>query len=703
MSLPLILLIALNGAITAAPTSSVTDEDAISLGGQAFAVVGPISGKPVSEFEQGFKTGRARYDNREHAFFLVMDDFSGGFGHRFMDLDADIGTFWDVNPDNAPDTRRPGHVTLGPSRTTQTLSFAYTSPTLIIGRAGRNVINYLGDALILMGGGIHLRVAGGSAWANVASVGGGGSGSFAILGNKEGSASRLFAFFSSGRYLKTPDSVTLTAWEVGASNITVSDGIAWDDKIVGAVGQNTLGYAIWDTTLNKEVWNFEDPDDSQYLWFNVESFFAGLIGTFPAPWGEPAIHFYSPTLGIFALDFFARKAYSLDVGLTRFIQHATPFNGTLAFTDGWNIRLYSNENVRSITPIDLPTHGGTPPSMESATGGKRAAIQYLIPSDNYLYAIATRKHSTGSGGDAFFMCYNGVGWAPIGEVILNFFPQGGAQFDATGAIFSTVPVPRSIMVPGFDFETGGATARGQVIELDIPDASQAPRVGTDTFAASGAYLITGWTDGGFSDFDGTLFRLSIDAFSLTTTETVKVEYQLDNNESGDWIQMVSSGNVASVFDQNTRTLYFAQPSGLDNPQPKKGIAFRTVRFRITLNRGSNATLSPEIRALTLVYLKTPNLRTQWTFRVDVSRMIERSTEGNDSGGYTVDGNAATILNVWTKLKELWNTHTLLELTLPNVEESLLVKLVDMPLSVDDFQDAVLGRGFVDITVLEPVA
>lgn len=744
MSTLLIHQVINQGNVQVATTSSVPEEDTVLLGGQTFAIRGPIQGTPVSEFEAGFKTGRLKYDNREQAFFFVEDDWSGGFGHRFLDLDADIGTFWDTNPVNAPDLRRPGHATLGPKVSRVSLGTTEHYIAVQGRRPGKNWLLFDGACYFLIGDAVFYQPRGQFVFQKVYThnpTGGSvalGPGSLAVLGDGiAGNGSRVYAFFTGhGFFYGYADLGAGNAWD-GNDNPEwhmsdrqregVWDGIGWDAKIVGTLGQNGIMYAVWDADNGREAWNFSDPDDNHLLFYEPGSDQIVFIGTFQSPWGEPSIFFYIPTKGIWALDLFARKAYPIDAGLTQFIQYAIPWNGSLAFTDGNIVRLYNNDNVKSITPIDLPHEGGVPHAMESqvlttySDGAKyrRASLVNLIASDNYLYAVAQRPHGGATGlpeqqsqaivnflgADAFLMCYNGSGWAPLGEVVTNFFPQGGFQFD-DASYQSVPPVRRSLYIPGMGSQAGGAGGYSNIAQLmvvDIPDASQAPSVGGDHFAASGAWWVSGWFDGGFNDFDGAIFRMSIDAFSLTMAETVKVEYQLDNNETNDWIQMVDINNSPAVFDAVHRTLYYAQDAGLDNPDPRRGLRFRTIRWRRTLTRGSNDTLSPEVRAFTSVYIKKPDLRTQWVLPVDINRMIERSAPGNDDGGYTVDGSPATVANVWMKLKQLWDRKTLLNLSIPGVEEDLLVSISDMPINFDDFRDSVDGRGIVNVTVVQPLA
>lgn len=238
--------------------------------------------------------------------------------------------------------------------------------------------------------------------------------------------------------------------------------------------------------------------------------------------------------------------------------------------------------------------------------------------------------------------------------------------------------------------------------FELPVHSDTPTPGRDNFGASGASFITGWMNGGFNDIDGTLLRLRIDAQYLTSTETVKVEYQLDNDESSDWIQMVDKDNNAEVFDSDNTTLYFSPtPDSVSPYEPRQGIEFNSVRFRITLNRGSDETLSPVVKALTLMYIKVPDFRLALTFQVDVNRMLEENTDTL----YYVDGEEATLRNVHQKLISLWNDHLLHQLIVPNVvtaEDNVYVRIVGMPLRFQDFKDSVAGRGVIELSLIEPL-
>lgn len=760
------------GAVTAAPVlTEPTGEDVIILGGQIFPIKGPIRGEPASEFETGIKVGTPTYDHREHAFFLVMDDWSAGFGYRRLGVRDELGTFWDVNPDNAPDTRRPGHLTLAPKSNIIALPQLQNAVSGTVDKADRAHYQYSSVVLFMVGSALYkLNVGspsgatkvldmanfgyvnsqspgsivlysesynpnapgwGGSGGAVGTGLGGGGSGddntessgghvvqgTRGIIGLGGGSNPdvvdtaatfyRLFAFWgNAGSFEVThaeSNDLSGTTWQVGTKK-ALQHGIYWDNKII--VGHNAILFGVLDPdTVNSATpeirWNTEDPADGELIWGGPNGTMR-FIGVAQAPWGEPAVHFYD-FRSLWVLDFYARKAYPIDTGINDFISHAVMWNGYIALTDGWNVFLYT-PGQGTVRNIGLPRKYGIPPSVRGET--LQGGFAYLIPSAEYLFAVMGIPDSSGNVSRISIFCYNGVGWAQLGRSYSYLYPQGG--FQASNAAWQgSQPwgLTRRVYVPVLDKTStagAGTTNQAKVLELQVPSFSQTPVVGVDHFEPAGAYLISGWIDGGFNDINGTLLYMTCDAFSLTEAETVKVEYRLDNNESDSaWIQMVNLGNVADVFDTETRTLYFQQPA-LDDRNPQKGLGFRTVQFRVTLNRGDDDTLSPEVRALTLSYLKTPELRTTWTFPIDVNRMIERTANGND-GVYGIDGGQTTVLAAWNKFKSLWNAHALLPLTIPNVEERIYVKVAGMPVNLDDFKDAVDGRGVLELTVIEPVA
>lgn len=664
-----------------------TVDDVITLGGQNFPVRGVIKSNALAEFEQGLKIGKATYDQREHAFFLVLDDFSAGMGHRRLDIREELGNFWDVASTNMPDLRRSGHMTLPPP-------IASTSPTAAAAHglsATPRFPSYpwlrLDDNTYIFGFGssIYRTTDSGATWDRVHAGGADVEECTALVRFVGRDASlRYFAAFSSvtnagtgtARYQKSTDGIT---WSNGAVDRVIHDMFVWDNKLIGGY-LGTMIFAV--LVAGVESWNLDDVNDAEFIMTGAIGG-AQYIGVAQAPWGEPALYFFD-VHSLWVLDFFARKGYPIDIGMGKYILDGCMFNGDIALTDGWNTFLYS-PGGNTVRNIGLPRKEGVTPSLQGASSNFQ--FRKLIASDQYLYASMSSQPDNAT----WLYVYNGIGWQPLGAKMTSFYCYQGFQANYVDNTFATV---RKIHLVGFS--TGARTAP-IVKSITLPNANHIPTVGRDSFGSSGAAWLTGWIDGGFAELDGALFRLHCDGWNFSSTETVKVEYQLDNAESGSWTQMVDSLNVADVFDNATRVLYFSAAT------PGKGIQFRTVRFRITLNRGGTGTSSPEVKAFTLVYLKKPEFRSSWSFRIDVNRMIERSTTTADQTFY-VDGTPATTSNVWAKLQTLWGTKTLITLIVPNIEPSpgINVMVADMPMTIDDFRDAIKGKGYIDVQVLEPV-
>ena len=479
---------------------------------------------------------------------------------------------------------------------------------------------------------------------------------------------------TSGQVVITPRLLDYHGWVV---NGTYSVGPNYEQKI----------------EEGEEPWNLVVEGDEQVLAAIEVDRELRFVGVAMAPWGESAVYLRAGNK-LYVLDFFSRKIFPIEIGSGRPIIQAHMWNGVVIWTDGWEVGEYNPQSGTNRN-LGLPSKWGIPPSLVGSSGPFQ--ISDIQPYGKEMIAIMVDPDEPAT----VLYKYNGIGWAQMGAVMHGFFGVHG--FMVTLPLAGTVFTGRSqaFIVVGANAVTG-ATSFGYW-QFTLPALSHQPTVGLDTFGASGSRFYTGWIDGGFFDIDGTLLRMNIDAFFPTTSEKIMVEYRLNNDataeEDATWTQLVDSTGVADVFDSATDTLYFPNATA-----PKAGIAYRTVQFRITFIRGSTATNSPELRALTLTHLKTPELRTQWSFNIDVDRMTANNT-GSVTTFY-IDGAVATVENVWGKLRDLWtNDHTLIPMTVPSAlgtSETLYVKLTAIPLSLDDFRASVDGRGTVQIQLVEPV-
>lgn len=711
-------------AIGAEASVGALDDNVIRLGDQNYPIRGISVAEQVSEFEAGIKIGPATYDNREHAFFMVMNDFSAGMGFRFLNVREELGGFWYSGSSdasyNAADVSRAKYIILPPKQT-QT---APTAPTVSSGYyydvydQNRNKIRgFAGAYWFVHGSALYYSMDGGATFAKA-------------FEHPEGAHFNTFSesfdpiFGASILILSSDRNDSFVAYDVVGTGIpTESYGPAgppygltwaldfetqsfrdthyWDGKvlILDAIGAK---FGVWtqdpDTYVLSLSINTMDPLDGEWIVKKTNQQ-NRWVGTGMAPWGQPSMYFHDGQR-LYALDFFARKYYPIEFGLGRQFINSCIWNGAFELTDGHNLWEY-NPNGQTVRNIGLYDKQGLPPTIVGTGNSTTWRMNHLVPVDKDLYAVFTTKFAEDALPKSALYKYNGNGWSQIGKR-MNFFAVGATHIAwRTGA-----GLTRRIVVWGQD--TMNVTSTMSHAYFDLPASSDTPvpgRGGTeaDHFGESGADFVTGWLDGGFLDIDGTLLRMRIDAMHLTSDETVKVEYQLDNDETTSWTQMVDENNAPAVFNATRKTLYFSSDvsDGLASYNPRQGIRFNTVRFRVTLTRGSDDTLTPILQALILMYIKVPDFRLSATFSIDINRMLEERTDTQ----FYVNGAVPTLRTVHQKLISQWNEHLLHHLTVPNViidEDNAYVRIVGMPLRFEDFKDSVAGRGTIELTVLEPL-
>ena len=647
--------------------------DKVTLNSIDYLIKGPVIGQPVAEFETGLKVGRSDYDNREQAFYLVLDDFSGGFGHRRLNIRDALGTFWDSVRTNAPDLRRAGAVTLPPAQAAGTISGGNPTANHMLLRTPAYPYLFAGDTqwIVGFGSGIYTTTDG-TTFTRVLAGGAdaGQCSSLVEFVDKNGTVKHYAAFPSqtlaltgNARYQVSTNNGT--TWANGASDKVIHDMIYWDNKIVGAYGKNIIFGVL---SAGTEAWNIDDPNDGEFI-TSMSSGKIHFVGVTTAPNGEPAIHFTNERR-LFWLDFFARKSYPIDlgIGINNRITTSCMWNGSIILSDGWAVLEY-NPSSQSVRNIGFPTKEGKPPSLQY-DGGNEYRIRHLIPDADYLYAVVSDEGAA----KTLLFCYNGGGWSQLGKMKTGMFSNFGfvAQYP-----------PTTVDITARKLHLVGASAYNNTTPIvetfTLPTISNIPVPTRDAFGDTGAAFLTGWIDGGFAEIYGALLRMSIDGWNLSATNTVKVEYQIDSETAG-WSQMVNSSLVAAEFTEVGQSLFFFN---------KQGTQFLRVRFRITLNSGGS-TQSPELLSLTIVYNKKPYLRTSWKFTVDVNRMVEL-------------GNAANFQTVYNNLKTAWNVTSLLPFAVPNIQTGMLVQIVDMILTADNTRDELDGQGDITVTVLEPVS
>ncbi len=189
----------------------------------------------------------------------------------------------------------------------------------------------------------------------------------------------------------------------------------------------------------------------------------------------------------------------------------------------------------------------------------------------------------------------------------------------------------------------------QLIPFDVTNPSQLVAIdGTDYAYESTGFHETPWFDAQQVEVDKLALKLKVEVEDASSDETVAVQYAIDYSTS-----YTSLGTISS---SGTTTYTFG--SGV-------GVSFRSIKFKLTLSRGSDTSKSPDIVSTTLEFRKKLEAKYGHTVEVDLnntykgkdpkqlrnalvssieSNLLQEFTFRDDGGGtrnYYVDVTSAT--------------------------------------------------------------
>ena len=470
-----------------------------------------------------------------------------------------------------------------------------------------------------------------------------------------------------------------TTWSDGSGlsgqsgTLLLFNAIVWDAQII-AMAENSSGGRGITSSADGANWSNDDSNIGFHWIPTDDSVF--IVGIAMAPWGASAIYFLD--LGnLYVLDWYVYNAVKIDgLGEANRLIRGTIWNGQIVVTDGRRVWLYepASANIRGIGPFGV--EGAAPSWIDNDY-----RIAQLIGGATDLFALCISESLRVPSNDYRIAVYNGVGWSWFGPEVTGQIPWGAL----IGTLVSTTDTgtfrARSLHV--LQHPLGSLTTT--LSSWQLPEIGDVAYVGAgraQSFEDGPLSFETGWFDGGFSDLEGTLLRMAIDGYQINADETVRIEYRLNNDETSSYIDL-------GTFTDTGQTLWFSDDH--------KGVAFKTIQFRVSLDRGSTAQATPIMRALILLFDKKPLMRTSWTVKIDAARMKERNmTLENET--------LATFENIWHQLKSFYNTPQLLTLRVPSIESGgVLVRITDMPAIVDDFRESFGGRGTIQVDFIETIA
>ena len=588
----------------------------IILGSLKYVIDGQVTVQPASSWAEGIRQGSPDYGDVNHALFKVVEDFRGGMGVKFgkdredIDVMAEsqgIRSWLNRNGfDLAPAITQGTIGAIAPNylwRNFPMQQHIVKGQNYLWGAAGDTVMRYGSTA---------------GTWVNDSPSGIAISGANGINNayclyeyvNTNGSAHLYFGagYVSSNLnrtdvdFYRRDESVAVAdvdAWVQPEAGEKAHDFIAFDKVLLkiyfGEVKFSLLGAAWTDLNIN-----IPNPPSS---FAAHRSKFIGLAETISGVLMPHVIR----SRKIFWIDKAAQTFGEVETGMP-LVADAVIYQDEIAATDNHSVKLIHPR--RPIRDIGLPAmKDGIITDQDSLS----PTFLKLLTWGPYLLAHVFM--GGGAGEDMQLWLYNGSGWHSIGGTLTGTVANTVNGGHSGVAIYTG----QNIVASGREvWMMQSRTDGGTVLVHQIPTASTLLHdTLTPNFSSTGE-AITPWFSGGFKNMIGTAIELTLASANLVAAaEEVKVEYQIDNNETS-WLTTAlgnPTGNGAGVFTVSPQeTIKF----GLADAGSGEGISFKDIRFKITLSRGATVTKTPTFLGLVFSFTKTPKLRRRYQFNIDVA-------------------------------------------------------------------------------------
>ena len=374
-----------------------------------------------------------------------------------------------------------------------------------------------------------------------------------------------------------------------------SNGTSFSDETAGTVAP-VFSFAFWDNRLWGLALNGQ-------LWFSTTIGVSVNDAKLPLPTGYATRLFVGPDAAGEDILYAASEVglWAHDAANARFVktkvvfprqheedansitaQGAATWNGEIYISAGGMTVYRYNPVAGTVQDVGLNRDAGMP------VGTTRGIIVSLVPTHTGLLAIMDGY----SASDGTVWEYNGIGWHYYGQI------------DGSGATHHVSDVGRYYRF------YHARVAADDIGYMELQTGLVNPEIDALKYDGDNnvGIHVTPWFNAGQNEIDKTAIRTRIDCSGMTSTETVKVEYALDYsaNYNGSFFTVGSGGDQVTVNTFPT----------LANNAAEAGTVFRSIRFRLTLNRGSTATLSPNVKSLSLEWRRKLKARYGFTFDID---------------------------------------------------------------------------------------
>ena len=634
--------------------SKVVDDNEIYLGGTYCPLNRPVQSVLASIYPAKVTIGDTTRDSNLRSSIISWSDWRGGIGVERMQGASDADRAWY----STCNLRHRHHLVLPALSTATTAQEA--DDTSIQGAI--TFIQDLGTVLYAgYGTAPYYYSEANDRWTRVTTSDGGSAHSFpapptdSITVRMAGTDYVVVAFTSGFAYFSS--SVVVTQNTSTATKFLTY----WDDRLWGIDVTGQLWYTL--TIGGTPVNDAKLPVQDDY----VTDLFVGRDAT-----GEQIIYAATKT-GLYAHDFANQRWVE-----TQFQLPFHNFNGTgsvrwrdsIYTPSGLGIYKYINGSNNAVITVMGPDRDDGIPATY------RGTIKQLVGTHTELIAAIDATTAPGSqeatdipwqggatsgasarsqnviaasSGQSSIVAWNDVGWetkwtapaAKAGKAVDKMLVSNAGKGDyrlwwgLDGQVYS------------------------QLIPFDVTNPSQLVAVeGTDYAYESSGTHETPWFDAQQTEVDKLAIKLKVEVQGASADETVGVSYATDYSTSYTDLTTITSTTLGAT--EGTQT--FLLPTS-DSPV---GVSFRSIKFKLTLARGSSdTTKSPDVVSLTLEYRKKLEAKYGHTVEVDLnttykgnapkqlrnnlvssieSNTLQEFTFRDDSGGtrnYYVDVTSAT--------------------------------------------------------------
>ena len=587
-------------------TQRVIQADEISLNSVRYPIEGPVQTVLASIYPSKVVLGDTTKDSQLRASVAAWTDFRGGIGaEEIVSVEDPLNRAWW----STLNLRNQGHLVMAPLTEDATEDFATVMGVLvefkdaIYGTANNGYLTRLykfNDGTNDWGSNLQTLDAdatdalaislGGTDYMVIATAGTGSSGSF------------------ESSYWYSSDASSFTKDTTDAKYLA-----EWDDRLWGI---DTSGQLWWAHTIGTEINDAKLPLGGGSD--EVADLFVAPSGT-----GEPILYAATRT-GLWAHDADNSRFVQTELRLPFHPQAGegcVRWRDSIYYPAGLGVYRYTpSASTAFVTAMGPDRDDGVPTAY-------RGFITGLIPTHNDLLAMVDGSAPPAEL-PAVWGGYGQLGDSPAidgtGYSSLLAWNEQGWEAKWTSSVTDNNKMRAGIVANAYA-GTGAKkstkyrvywgeneTLHWQQLPVAVENPSQR---NTFEYAASGEHQ-TPWFSANQSEVEKLALRLKVEVENASSTETVKCYYGVDGDDST-WTQFTDSHTGDGTFDASDdriegngiTTFSFG---GVSTPT---GTAFRSIRFKLELTRGSTTANSPDVRSITLEFRK--KLPAKWGHSVTV--------------------------------------------------------------------------------------